>query len=121
MTRTNLNMMNATNPYFDMTFGPRSGQIRLKKGLNVADMIINGSLANSTKTGPMSDSDKQKMLASAAQYKQAGLDANLISKLIQSEYFPQAVTASQANPLTALMSGYSRALASSPQTNDDYQ
>lgn len=37
------NVMNATNPYFDNVFGRRSAYMRLKPGVNVRDLILNGA------------------------------------------------------------------------------
>jgi hypothetical protein len=37
------NLMNGTNPYFDMVWGRRGANMRTKPGINVKDMILNGT------------------------------------------------------------------------------
>jgi GH24 family phage-related lysozyme (muramidase) len=39
---TKTNMENQTNPYYDLTYGPRGGSIRFKPGVNVRDLIAQG-------------------------------------------------------------------------------
>jgi len=40
--KTKTNMLNQTNPYYDLQYGPRGGSIAWKPGVNVADLIKGG-------------------------------------------------------------------------------
>lgn len=111
-TNTMTTLLNQTNPYYDMTWGPRSGNIRFRPGVNVADLIT-GSSSGSSSPG-FSNDEVQQYLAAANDYKSKGLDSSVYLPLLKARYprfFTTARTPStRTNPLVPYNSSYLGAL-----------
>ena len=86
-------LLNATNPYFDMVFGPRKASMRLKPGVNARDLILNGSGRSSGIT-PQRMAQYQKAVDGYVAKKYSSAD---MRPLLEAE-FPEFFASVKSNP-----------------------
>jgi len=57
-TESNTNLLNQTNPYYDMVYGPKGASLRFRPGINVADLITQSSSGRSVTPNRMKEYEK---------------------------------------------------------------
>jgi hypothetical protein len=99
------NMLNQTNPYYDLTYGRKGASLKFRPGINVADLIT-GNSGGSGDYGvtqkELDDYEKE-----AARLKSSGIDASIARDYLQTK-FPRigAKVSSASSNLSAINSGY---------------
>ena len=88
------NMLNQTNPYYDMVYGPKGAQIKFRPGVNVADLITNQGRLGS---GPGLGADRRKAYEDAVMmYKSKGYSDGQMKPLLEAD-FPELFTDVRSN------------------------
>jgi hypothetical protein len=103
------NLMNATNPYYDMVFGRRGASIRMKPGVDIRDMILNGTGGR----GSGISTDRMKQYEQAvANYSAKNMTDAQMKPLLEAQ-FPELYTdvRSNARNLSDVNQGYLGMLA----------
>lgn len=83
------NMMNQTNPYYDMVYTPQGARINFRPGINVADLITNQSRSG---VGSGFTADRRKAYEDAVMlYKTKGYSDSQMRPLLEAD-FPELFT-----------------------------
>ena len=80
---TKRNIMNASNPYYNLTDGPGGGNLMLKPGTN-AYSTVTGRASGST--AGIDANTKNKYMARIAELKAGGLDSKQMAPILNSEF-----------------------------------
>jgi hypothetical protein len=106
-TESNTNLLNQTNPYYDMVYGPKGASLRFRPGINVANLIT-GNSGGSSDYG-VSQKELDDYEKEAARLKSSGIDASIARDYLQTK-FPRigakVFSSGSGTNLSAINSGY---------------